>query len=70
MLAAPHSLGGGGGLVQGVKSRPDVDYARVLVGILPGDEDQYVWEPHGWCEMPDVDLFVSKTLHPHVRGRY
>ena len=50
---------GRSGLVQGVKSRPDADFARELVDLLPDDGDQYVWEPHGWCEKPSVDIFVS-----------
>jgi ER degradation enhancer, mannosidase alpha-like 1 len=49
------------GLVQGIKSRPDVDYVRELAGILPGPEDERAWEPHGSCEKPQVDQFVSQT---------
>jgi ER degradation enhancer, mannosidase alpha-like 1 len=54
--------GEGTGLVQGVQSRHDVDYARQLVGLLPAQADIDTWSPDGWCEKPKVDIFVSKLL--------
>jgi mannosidase alpha-like ER degradation enhancer 1 len=48
------------GLVQGVQSRSDADYARQLVGHLPTQVDIDTWSPNGWCEKPRVDLFVSE----------
>ena len=46
------------GLVQGVRSRVDVDYARHLVGLSPNSADQAHWSPNGWCERPIVDPYV------------
>ena len=46
------------GLVQGVRSRVDVDYGRHLVGLSPNSADQAHWSPNGWCERPRVDLYV------------
>lgn len=48
------------GLVQGIQSRADADYARHLVGLLPTQVDIDTWSPNGWCEKPRVDLFVSE----------
>ena len=50
---------GGTGLTQGIRSRVDVDYARYLTGMLPEKADVYLASPDGWCERPQVDLFVS-----------
>jgi mannosidase alpha-like ER degradation enhancer 1 len=47
------------GLVQGIRSRSDVDYVRELVAFHPQEADKNLWSPNGWCEMPLVDLFVS-----------
>ena len=46
------------GLVQGVRSRVDVDYGRHLVGLSPNSADQAHWSPNGWCEKPRVELYV------------
>lgn len=46
------------GLVQGVRSRVDVDYGRHLVGLSPSSADQEHWSPNGWCEKPRVDPYV------------
>ena len=55
------------GLVQGIRSRNDVDYARELVALYPQEADQELWSPNGWCETPLVDLFVSSLiLHENV----
>ncbi|KAG6872750.1 hypothetical protein C0995_006952 [Termitomyces sp. Mi166 len=51
-----------GGLVRGVRSRPDFEYARSLVGLAPPQKDIDTWSPSGWCERPHVDLFVSSSL--------
>jgi ER degradation enhancer, mannosidase alpha-like 1 len=50
---------GGAGLTQGIRSRVDVDYARYLTSMLPEKADVYLASPDGWCEKPQVDLFVS-----------
>ena len=47
-----------GGLTRGVGSRPDVDYARELIGLRPQPLDEYHWSPDGWCSLPQVDPFV------------
>ncbi len=52
----PHKLNG---LVQGIRSRGDVEYSRELVGIQPSELDKTFWSADGWCEQPKVDLFVS-----------
>lgn len=49
-------------LVQGVRSRVDVDYARHLVGLSPNSADQAYWSPNGWCERPRIDPFVCAFL--------
>lgn len=50
------------GLVRGIQSRPDFEYARSLVGFAPPQKDIVTWSPSGWCERPHVDLFVSDSL--------
>ena len=47
-----------GGLMHGVGSRSDVDYARELVGLKPQPLDEHHWSPDGWCSLPQVDPFV------------
>jgi mannosidase alpha-like ER degradation enhancer 1 len=51
----------GTGLTQGIRSRFDVDYARYLTGMLPEKADVYLASPDGWCEKPQVDVFVSSV---------
>ncbi|KAF9006459.1 alpha mannosidase-like protein [Cyathus striatus] len=50
------------GLIQGVLSRPDVDYARELVGRSPNHWDMETWSPYGWCERPKVELYSYDFL--------
>ncbi|KAF9469122.1 alpha mannosidase-like protein [Collybia nuda] len=50
------------GLVQGIQSRADADYARYLVGLLPTQVDIDTWSPNGWCEKPRVDLFSQEFV--------
>lgn len=50
------------GLVQGVRSRVDVDYARHLVGLSPNSGDQAHWSPNGWCERPKINPYVCAFL--------
>ncbi|OBZ71803.1 ER degradation-enhancing alpha-mannosidase-like protein 1 [Grifola frondosa] len=64
------------GMSGGIRSRPDVDYVRELIGIRPTDIDIQAWSPSGWCAIPKVDLYsydfvlsadgqtVSEDLHP------
>ncbi|KAG1755785.1 glycoside hydrolase family 47 protein [Suillus lakei] len=46
-----------GGLIRGVGSRADVDYARYLVGLRSQPLDEHHWSPDGWCTVPEVDLY-------------
>ncbi|PBL02491.1 alpha mannosidase-like protein [Armillaria gallica] len=46
------------GLVKGIRSRGDIDYARELVSILPTEAERSVWSIYGWCERPKADLFT------------
>ncbi|KAG0709546.1 glycoside hydrolase family 47 protein [Suillus ampliporus] len=46
-----------GGLIRGVGSRADVEYARYLVGLRPQSLDEHHWSPDGWCTVPQVDLY-------------
>jgi mannosidase alpha-like ER degradation enhancer 1 len=54
------------GLVQGIRSRGDVDYARELVALLPEDVDKDAWSPNGWCEVPKVELVVRYQSFPSI----
>ncbi|KAG2135913.1 glycoside hydrolase family 47 protein [Suillus bovinus] len=45
------------GLIRGVGSRADVDYARYLVGLRSQALDEHHWSPDGWCAIPEVDLY-------------
>ncbi|KII94783.1 glycoside hydrolase family 47 protein [Plicaturopsis crispa FD-325 SS-3] len=57
VIRAYDSWENGTGLVQGIRSRPDIDYSRELIGLLASDADSYMWDANGWCETPKVDLF-------------
>ena len=50
------------GLVLGIRSRPDVEYARHLVALKPSASDEKYWSPDGWCERPKVEPYVCLTL--------
>ncbi|PPQ77269.1 hypothetical protein CVT25_010851 [Psilocybe cyanescens] len=52
----------GSGLVQGIRSRPDIDYARQLVGLAPSFIDKQYWSPDGWCERPKVDPYSYEFI--------
>jgi len=47
------------GLTVGVGSRSEMDYSRQLVGSPVLDTDKRTWHTSGWCEAPEVDLYVS-----------
>lgn len=51
------------GLIQSVRARPDVDFARYLGGMAAQPADEYLYTPDGWCIAPKVELFVSVTLY-------
>lgn len=50
------------GLVTTIRSRGDAEFARLTVGLdiysHAAEEDSHFWFPGGWCEMPQVDLYV------------
>lgn len=56
------SQGGQSGLRGGIRSRADVDYARLLVGGTPNDADRAAWSPNGYCDVPKGELYVSHFL--------
>jgi len=47
-----------GGLIRGIGSRADAEYARNLIGLEPQPLDEHYWSPDGWCTTPRVDLYV------------
>jgi mannosidase alpha-like ER degradation enhancer 1 len=49
------------GLVRGVRSRGDYDYARKLIGIPASSVEIDAWSAGGWCEKPAIESFVSLT---------
>ncbi|KAG6855117.1 hypothetical protein C0991_006046 [Blastosporella zonata] len=61
-VLVPGKRGQGNGLVQGIQSRPDFEYARLLVGLAPPQRDIDTWSPDGWCERPHVDLFSYDVI--------
>ncbi|KIM46267.1 glycoside hydrolase family 47 protein [Hebeloma cylindrosporum] len=57
------------GLVHGIRSRPDVDYARHLVGLSPTSADEQFFSPDGWCERPKVQPYTFEfVLAPNGRS--
>jgi mannosidase alpha-like ER degradation enhancer 1 len=50
------------GLTVGVRSRPDAEYARHLVGLMPSRSDERHWFKEGWCESPKVEPYVGNTI--------
>ncbi|KIY51587.1 alpha mannosidase-like protein [Fistulina hepatica ATCC 64428] len=52
-----NSMPKGGGLVGGVRSRPDYDYARQVLSLSANSADEQAWSLDGWCEKPKVTLF-------------
>lgn len=50
------------GLVRGIRSRSDYDYARKLVGVHASSVEIDAWSANGWCEKPMVENFVSLWL--------
>jgi mannosidase alpha-like ER degradation enhancer 1 len=69
------------GLVYGIRSRPEYEYARHLAGDdMLGDvanDDSEWWDIHGICEVPKIDVFVSVSplcqvsrINPHTVQTY
>ncbi len=55
---------GASGIVGGIRSREDVDYARLLIGSTPTEEDEKAFKPDGWCHIPKANLYVSSLASP------
>ncbi|KAF8913826.1 alpha mannosidase-like protein [Gymnopilus junonius] len=65
-IAGSDHRGGSSGLVQGIRSRPDVDYSRYLVGVSPSSTEEQYWSPDGWCDKPNVEPYTYEfILSPH-----
>ena len=47
------------GLATGILFRPDVDFARVLVGTISTDEEEHFWSAYGTCAVPTNEIYVS-----------
>ena len=47
------------GLPSGIHFRPDIDYAKVLVGVADTDADEAWWATEGRCEVPVPQFYVS-----------
>lgn len=59
MIALDDPQQGDTGMVGGIRSRVDVEYARLLIGSNPTEDDEQAFTPYGWCDVPKVDLYVS-----------
>lgn len=46
-------------LTGGVYTRPDVDYARMLVTAPATGTEESLWSPDKFCQIPKVDLYVG-----------
>lgn len=67
-VVRPHTHG----LVSGIRSRPEYEYARHLAGNdmfgnVANDDSEW-WDVHGICEAPKVDVFVSVSPLCQVSG--
>lgn len=51
-------------LLGGIRSLPDFEFGRHLLGILPSsqlaEDDEPYWMPDGWCERPKHQQYVSQ----------
>ncbi|EAU84717.2 ER degradation-enhancing alpha-mannosidase-like 1 [Coprinopsis cinerea okayama7 len=50
------------GLLQGVRYRPHVEYARSLVGASASETDKKWWSADGWCEKPKLDVYSYEFI--------
>ena len=62
-FAAPSDEDQVGGLTASIRTRSDMDYARQLIGAAASEGDPDFWRPDGWCEIPQVDLYVSSNTY-------
>ncbi|KXN83702.1 ER degradation-enhancing alpha-mannosidase-like protein 1 [Leucoagaricus sp. SymC.cos] len=56
-IEVPDNRTGDTGLVRGIRSRSDYDYARKLVGVHASSTEIDAWSANGWCEKPAVESF-------------
>ena len=47
------------GLTAGIVSRPDIDYARQVIGANPSPMEVQAWSEDGICKVPTATLYVS-----------
>ncbi|KAF7776225.1 CAZyme family GH47 [Agaricus bisporus var. burnettii] len=52
----------GTGLVRGIRSRSDYDYARKLIGVPASSVEMDAWSAGGWCEKPAIDSFSYEFI--------
>jgi hypothetical protein len=62
-IIARDSAGSDTGLLGGIRRRPDIDYARTLVGTAHVDSDEKHWLSEGRCEIPPVHYYVCRSLY-------
>ncbi|KAI0637778.1 alpha-mannosidase [Trametes polyzona] len=55
---APEDYSRDTGLVGGIVTRTDFEYARQLVGRTPSDNESLWWEPEGWCTLPKHEPYT------------
>jgi mannosidase alpha-like ER degradation enhancer 1 len=53
-----------GGIVGGIQSRRDVEYARFLTDGTATELEQAAWSPYGYCDIPNVEIFVRLCHDP------
>jgi mannosidase alpha-like ER degradation enhancer 1 len=58
-IEIPNNNSTDSGLIRGIRSRSDYDYARKLLGVHASSTEMDAWSANGWCEMPAVESFVS-----------
>lgn len=46
------------GITTSVPSRPDIDYARILVGAAVMEGEENWWSVDGFCDIPAPSLYV------------
>ncbi|KAJ3573862.1 hypothetical protein NP233_g2134 [Leucocoprinus birnbaumii] len=56
-IEVPNNHSTDNGLVRGIRSRSDYDYARKLLGVPASSAEIDAWSANGWCEKPVVDSF-------------
>lgn len=61
-IEAPNNRSADNGLVRGIRSRSDYDYARKLLEVHASSTEIDAWSPNGWCEKPIAESFVSNHL--------